>query len=214
MIKSYILPEDIENYVEKHTSAETALLKELEKETIACTEYSSMLTGRVAGRLLQLLIRISGARKVIEIGTFTGYSALMMAEGLPEDGKLITCEISEEYARIAQKYFDHSPYSQKIEIKIGSAIETLRTITPESIDFVFIDADKISYSQYYDKSMTIVKKGGLIAADNALWSGRVLHPDDEDSQALALFNKKVKEDTRAEKVLLTVRDGIYLIRKK
>jgi caffeoyl-CoA O-methyltransferase len=161
-----------------------------------------------------MLIRLSGAEKVVEIGTFTGYSALMMAEGLPENGKLITCEISEEYARIAKKYFDISPYSSLIEIKIGPALNTLTHISSETIDFVFIDADKALYSNYYEESMRIVKKGGLIAADNALWSGRVLNPEDEDSHALALFNKTVKEDKRSEKVLLTIRDGIYLIRKK
>jgi caffeoyl-CoA O-methyltransferase len=214
MIKSFILSREIEEYVEEHTSEEKSLVKELEKETIETTQEAQMMCGRVEGQFLQMLIRLSGARNVVEIGTFTGYSTLMMAEGLPEDGRVITCEISEEYARIARKYIDRSPNSPMIDIKIGPALETLKYISSESIDFVFIDADKTSYCDYYDESMRIVKKGGLIAVDNALWSGRVLRPEDDDSRAIALFNNKVKEDPRSEKVLLTVRDGIYLIRKK
>ncbi len=210
----YILPEVIEQYAEEHTSSIPQLLEALEIETLENTAEPQMLSGRVEGRLLQMLIRISGARRVVEIGTFTGYSALMMAEALPEDGELITCEILKDYADIARRYFQKSPHAEKISLKVGPAINTLRQIPGESVGFVFIDADKVSYTRYYEESLRILRKGGLIAADNALWSGFVLAPHDENSRAIASFNRRVKEDDRVEKVMLTVRDGIYLIRKK
>jgi caffeoyl-CoA O-methyltransferase len=209
-----LISEAIEIYVKAHTTPVTPLLEELERETYAKMEYPEMLTGTVEGRLLQILIIISGSRNVVEIGTFTGYSALMMAEGLPQDGRLITCEISNECARIAQSYFDRSPHGSKIHLKLGPARNSLEKIPVGSIDFVFIDADKIAYPLYYRESIRILKKGGLIVADNALWSGKVLNPEDEDGRAIEYFNEIVNNDERVEKTLLTVRDGIYLIRKK
>ncbi len=211
---AFILPEDIERYVEEYTSPVPLLLEELEMETCEKTAAPEMLSGRVEGRLLQMLIRVSGAKKVLEIGTFTGYSALMMAEGLPEEGELITCEISKEYADIAGRYFKKSPYEKKIRLKLGPAAQTIQQIPGESMDFVIIDADKVSYSLYYEESLRILKKGGLVAVDNTLWSGLVLDPHDENSRSIASFNKKVKGDESVEKVMLTVRDGVYLIRKK
>lgn len=209
-----LISEAIEMYVKEHTTPVPPLLDELERETYEKMEFPEMLTGRVEGHLLQSLIKISGARNAFEIGTFTGYSALMMAEGLPDDGRLITCEISKECARMAQRYFDRSPHGKKIDLKLGPAYDVLEKIPEGSIDFVFIDADKIAYPLYYRESLRILKKGGLIAADNALWSGKVLNPEDEDSRAIADFNEIVKNDDSVEKALLTVRDGIYLIRKK
>ena len=209
-----LLPKPVERYVHKQTSPESRLLRELERETHETTQYPQMLTGRVEGRLLKMLVHISGARKVLEIGTFTGYSALLMAEGLPDHGELITCEISRQCAAVARKYFKRSPHGHKIRLRPGPAMKTIQKIPDESIDFVFIDADKPSYPRYYDESVRILKRGGIIAADNALWNGQVLDPVDEDSRAIALFNSKVKSDRRVEKVLLTVRDGVYLIRKK
>ncbi len=211
---SYLLPEVIEKYVEEHTRPISMLLEELEIETNENTDCPQMLCGKVEGKLLQLLIKISGVRTVVEIGTFTGYSALMMAEGLPEDGKLITCEINKRFAGIARRYFKKSQHLKKIVLKIGPAIDTLKDMQDESVDFVFIDADKPSYPIYYDESIRILRRGGLIVVDNALWSGNVIYPEDENSRAISLFNKKVKDDKRTEKVMLTVRDGIYLIRKK
>jgi caffeoyl-CoA O-methyltransferase len=209
-----LFPEDIEKYVHEYTSPVGKLLEKLEKETFRKADNPQMLCGKVEGRLLQMLVRISGARKVVEIGTFTGYSALLMAEGLPEDGELITCEVSREFARIARHYFKQSPQGKKIHLRLGPAKETLAGIPDKSIDFVFIDADKPSYSLYYDESLRILNKGGLIAVDNVLWSGSVLKPRDSDSRAIARFNKKVRKDRRVEKVMLTVRDGIYLLQKK
>jgi caffeoyl-CoA O-methyltransferase len=173
-----------------------------------------MLSGKVEDRLLQMLIRISGAKRAVEIGTFTGYSSLMMAEGLPEDGELITLEICKKYAEIAMRYFKRSPYADRIKLIFGPALNSLKQIPDESIDFVFIDADKKSYTLYYKESLRILQKGGLIAVDNTLWSGRVLSPQDADSKAIALFNEIVKNDETVEKVMLTIRDGLFLIRKK
>ena len=211
---SDMIPEAIDKYVEEHSSPVSELLRELEKETAEQTDCPQMLCGKVEGMLLQMLIKISGAKKVVEIGTFTGYSALMMAEGLPDDGELITCEVSSKNAEIAKRYFKMSPFGHKIRIELRPAINTLRTIDDGTADFVFIDADKASYVQYYEESFRILKPGGLIVADNTLWSGRALDPEDSESQSIALFNNTVKKDNRVEKVMLTVRDGIYLIRKK
>jgi caffeoyl-CoA O-methyltransferase len=209
-----MISKSIEEYIKKHTTPVSPLLEKLEKETYKKMDNPQMLTGRVEGMLLRMLVRISGVRKVVEVGTFTGYSALMMAEGLPEKGKLITCEISKECADFALRYFKKSPHGNKISLKLGPAMETLKKIPDKSADFVFIDADKESYSLYYEESLRILRKGGLIAVDNALWSGKVLKPKDEESQAIRSFNRKVKNDRRVEKTILTVRDGIYLIRKK
>jgi caffeoyl-CoA O-methyltransferase len=208
------VPKKIERYAAEYTSPLSPLLEELQRETIGTMDNPQMLTGVVEGRLLQMLITISGAERVLEIGTFTGFSALMMAEGLPEDGELITCEINKEHAAFARRYFRRSPHGRKIRLRTGSAVNTLKKISDRSMDFIFIDADKSSYPLYYSEAMRVLRKGGLIAADNSLLSGKALAPDDRDSRAIALFNKTVKNDSRAEKVFLPVRDGVYLIRKR
>jgi caffeoyl-CoA O-methyltransferase len=207
------LPEELARYVEGNVGPVSPLLEELERETRKRTGRPGMLTGRVEGAFLRMLVQLSGAKNVVEIGTFTGYSALMMAEGLPADGELITCEVSGEYASIARKYFDRSPHGRKIRLALGPASETLRGVPDGSVDFVFIDADKGSYSLYYEESIRILRGGGLIAADNVLWYGRVLSPEDDDSRAIVSFNRKAMSDDRVEKVMLPVRDGVYLIRK-
>jgi caffeoyl-CoA O-methyltransferase len=208
-----LIPKPIEAYAESCTTNESPLLKALIKETCKKMDNPQMLIGKTEGQFLKLLIRISGAKKILEIGTFTGYSALIMAEGLPDNGRLITCEVSEKSAEIAARYFRKSPHGGKIRLKLAPAIDTLKKMRDESFDFVFIDADKSSYPRYYDESMRVLKRGGLIVADNSLWSGKVIDPEDDDSRAIARFNRKVKRDSRVEKVMLTVRDGLYLIRK-
>lgn len=207
------LPEDLERYAADHTGPVSPLFEEIERETREKTQRPGMLTGRVEGTFLRMLVGISGAHRVVDIGTFTGYSALMMAEGLPEDGVLITCEIAEAHAAIARRFFARSPHGRKIRLEIGPALGTLRRIKDGTVDFVFIDADKGSYILYYEESLRILRPGGLIVADNALWGGRVLSPRDDDERSIASFNRRVREDGRVEKVLLTVRDGVYLIRK-
>jgi caffeoyl-CoA O-methyltransferase len=144
---------------------------------------------------------------------FTGYSALMMAEGLPDDGRLITCDVDPEAESIARRYFSESSHGHKIEIRMGSALETLRAIEGP-FDMAFIDADKANYSNYYEACLPLLRSGGLIVADNVLWSGNVLDPRDEDSRAIVAFNKLVQADSRVENVCLTVRDGMMLAWKR
>jgi caffeoyl-CoA O-methyltransferase len=144
---------------------------------------------------------------------FTGYSGLMMAEGLPEDGELITCDVDPKAEAMAKRYFAQSPHGKKIHVRIGPALETIKTLKGP-IDMVFIDADKENYSNYYDAVLPLLRKGGLLVADNVLWSGKVLNPKEPTDLAIVAFNDKVARDTRVEKVLLTVRDGMMLAVKK
>lgn len=200
-------------YAAEHTSPLSALLEEVESFTLTRTAYPSMLTGRVEGKFLQLAVQLSNARSIVEIGTFTGYSALAMAEVLPPDGRILTIEHNLDHAKIAQDFFHRSPSSHKILLHRGEALEILRTLPDGKTDLVFIDADKHNYITYYRESMRLLRNGGVILADNALWYGRVFDPQDDESRAIADFNEFVRADDQAEKVFLTVRDGIYLIRK-
>jgi caffeoyl-CoA O-methyltransferase len=173
-----------------------------------------MQVGRVEGTLLKMLAGLVGARRVLEIGTFTGFSALCMAEALPEGGELITCDIDPEAVRIAQRFFDRSPHGKKIRVRLGDALETVRSLPAEStFDLVFLDADKERYSDYYELVLPRLRVGGLLVADNTLWSGRVLSPSHASDHAIVAFNRRVAEDPRVENVLLSVRDGMMLARK-
>lgn len=200
-------------YARDHTTPMSELLEEVEHFTLTSTLYPSMLTGRVEGRFLQLAAQLSQARYIVDVGTFTGYSALAMAEVLPDNGEILTIEQDQDHAEIAQDFFNRSPIGFKINLRIGEALEILKTLPNEKADLIFIDADKRKYSSYYKESMRILRTGGLILADNALWYGRIFDPKDDDSQAMADFNELVNADNRAEKLFLTIRDGIYLIRK-
>lgn len=206
----------IEKYIDDHTDDVAPLLWELVGETEQLTGLSRWSIGRVEGKLLQLLVKISGARNAIEIGTFTGYSALLIAEALPEDGRLITCETNEKHAEIALRYFKKSPHGSKIRLEVRPAMETLKEIADCSVDFVFIDADKPSYGYYFDEAMRILQTGCLIFVDNVFWRNKIFKQPitNENARAIAAFNEKVKNDERAEKVMLSVRDGVYVIRKK
>ena len=206
----------IEKYIDDHTDDISALLLELIDETEEATGLSRWSIGKVEGKLLQMLVKISGARNAIEIGTFTGYSALIIAAALPEDGRLITCETNPKHAEIALRYFRKSPQGSKIHLELKPAMETLREIADSSVDFVFIDADKPSYGRYFDEAMRILHAGGLIFVDNVFWRDKIFKKPitNENARAIAAFNEKVKNDDRAEKVMLNVRDGVYLIRKK
>lgn len=208
-----IVEKSIENYAFEHTASEPELLLELQKETYETMEWPHMITGRMEGRFLKMLVQITNAKNILEIGTFTGYSALCMAEGLPADGKIITCDINENSRDFAQKYFDRSEYGHKIELKFGPALDTLKTLQGP-FDLVFIDADKSNYPHYYEQCLPLVRSGGLIVIDNTLWSGLVLNPENNATKAIDAINKTVAKDSRVENVLLTVRDGIQLIRKK
>jgi caffeoyl-CoA O-methyltransferase len=208
-----IVAKEAEEYAFDHTTPLSGLLEEIEEFTLAKTPLPSMLTGRVEGRFLQLVAQLSGARQIVEVGTFTGYSALAMAEVLPDNGRILTIEHNHEYARIAQIFFDRSPSGFKITLRLGEALEILKTLPDAETDLVFVDADKQNYSDYYVESMRILRDGGLMLADNALWYGRIFDPKDDESRAMAAFNELVRADDLAEKLFLTIRDGIYLIRK-
>lgn len=208
-----IVDEAIEKYAHDHTSPESELFERLRDETYARMRSPQMQVGRIEGRFLKMLVRLISARRVFEIGMFTGYSALMMAEGLSDDGRIITCDIDPEAEAVARRYFAESPVGHKIEIRMGHALETIATLS-EPLDMVFIDADKANYSNYYDACFPLVRPGGLIVADNVLWSGRVLDPQDEDSRAIVAFNEKVQADPRVENALLTVRDGLMVAWKR
>src|SRR5215813_13642561 len=208
-----LVPEQIEAYAEAHTERPAPIFEELRKETYAKMSSPQMQVGRIEGSFLRLLVRISQAKRVLEIGMFTGYSALMMAEGLREDGELITCDVDPKAEAMAKRYFAKSPHGKKIHIRMGPALETIKTLKGP-LDMVFIDADKESYSKYYDAVLPLLRHGGLLVADNVLWSGRVLHPKEETDRAIVEFNDKVAKDKRVEKVLLTVRDGMMLAVKK
>lgn len=210
-----ITDDAIETYAHDHSRAEAELFVQLCAETHREMAFPGMQVGRIEGNFLKMLVRLVGAKRIVEIGMFTGYSALMMAEGLPEDGQLITCDIDPKAAAIATRYFAQSPHGHKIEIRLAPALETLASLT-EPLDMVFIDADKENYCGYYEACMRLVRPGGLIVADNVLWSGRVLNPSPDDlaTTAIVEFNNLVQADPRVENVCLTVRDGMMLIWKR
>ena len=209
----FIVSAPIENYAEQYSNAEPPLLKELRQETYAKMAIPQMLSGPLEGAFLKLLILATSSKHVLEIGTFTGYSALMMAEAVSEDGEVVTCEIDVETAKFAQKYFDKSPYGKKIRLKVGAASEILKTLEP-NFDFIFVDADKENYPDYYEKGMGLLKPGGLMVFDNALWGGRVLHPETPDDRGIHEMNERATKDSRVLNILLTLRDGIQIVWKK
>ena len=171
-----------------------------------------MLSGFYQGRLLSMFSHMISPRVVLEIGTYLGYSALCFAEGLAEGGKVITLDVNEETNKVARSFVEKSEYANRIEFRLGNAVEIIPTLT-EALDLVFIDADKPNYSNYYDLVIDRVRPGGFIIADNVLWSGKVLNPDDENSQALAEFNQMVQADERVSNILLPVRDGLMVVVK-
>lgn len=210
----HLVSEAIEQYAHDHTQPPGALFEELREVTYAKADNPNMQVGRVEGALLRNLVGLIGARRVLEIGTFTGYSALCMADALPADGTLVTCDRDESVVAIARTFFARSPHGHKIEVRVGDALETLRSYeATDELDLAFIDADKARYVDYYDLIVPRLRKGGLLVADNTLWSGRVLSPESEDSHGIVRFNAHVQADTRVDNVLLTVRDGIMLARK-
>jgi len=207
-----IISSEIEKYAERATCPESELVQELVEVSNENLEYVDMISGRVVGRLLAMLIKISGAKRVLEIGTFSGYSALSMAEALPEDGELITCEYNERYEKLARSFFSKSKHGHKITLKMGLALDTIEELDG-SFDFVYLDADKVNYPRYYKKLLPMLKDNGLIVIDNVLWSGAVLKPDDEKAKAIDELNEMIRKDERVEQVMLTVRDGLTLARK-
>src|SRR5919201_7051828 len=196
-------PDSIDQYAEEHTTPPEPLLARLGEETRATLVAPQMLTGTVEGRFLELLVYASGARRVLELGSYSGYSALSMAAGLPPGGHIDTCEVEERHAEVARRYIAQSPYADRIEIHVGPALETIARLAGE-FDLVFIDADKPNYVNYYEAVLPRLASRGLIAADNTLWSGRVLDgsDDDEGTRAITNFNEHVRSDPRVVSVML------------
>jgi predicted O-methyltransferase YrrM len=209
-----IVRPEIDAFAEAHTTPPPELLDELAEETRATLRVPEMLTGPVEGRFLQTLVFSSGARRVLEIGTYSGYSALSMAAGLPEDGTIDTCEIDATHAEVARRYIGRSPYADRITVHLGPAIETVERLDGPW-DLVFVDADKTGYDAYYEAVLPKLAPRGLIVFDNMLQGGRVVDAPEGDgnTRAIAALNAKLRNDSRVTSVLLTVRDGVTLVRK-
>ncbi|MFO0547863.1 MAG: class I SAM-dependent methyltransferase [Polyangiaceae bacterium] len=209
-----LIDERLTEYAEAHSHDPGPLFAELARVTRETRPDAQMQVGRVEGALLRMLVSLTGARRILEIGTFTGYSALSMAEALPPDGKLVTCDVDPVATAVARSFFDRSPAGPRIEIRLGDGLETLRTFPEgDTFDLVFIDADKARYADYYEAALPRLRSGGLLVADNTLWSGRVLDPESADDHGIVRFNKVVASDPRVVTVLLSVRDGVMLVRK-
>jgi predicted O-methyltransferase YrrM len=211
---NFISPE-LEQYAGIHTSPESELLARINRETHLEVLQPRMLSGHLQGRLLALLSSLLKPKRILEIGTYTGYSALCLAEGLPDDGKLITIDVNEELQARVQGYFNDSAYKNQIEYYIGDAIELIPTLS-DTWDLVFIDADKKNYLNYYDLVIEHMNPGGIILADNILWSGKVIDETAQDRETVLLrkYNERIQADERVENILLPIRDGIMVARKK
>ncbi|MDC3032118.1 O-methyltransferase [Bacteroidota bacterium] len=207
------LPENIQKYISDNSQSESLILKELNRYTNSKVILPRMLSGHVQGRFLSMISKLVNPEIIVEVGTYTGYSCLCLAEGLKKNGKIITIEKNEEFASIAKKFFDRSKYKEKISLLVEDATSAIENIN-EKIDLAFIDADKLNYTKYYDLLFPKLKAGGLILADNVLWSGKVTEDvSDNETQSIKNFNTKVKNDQRAENLIVGIRDGIMVCQK-
>lgn len=210
----HFLPEDINQYVEQHSQQEPELLQKLQRETFQKILQPRMLSGHFQGRVLSMLAKLIRPKSILEIGTYTGYSALCLAEGMQTEGNLYTIDKNEELEDFQRKYFDLSPWGKQIHQYVGNALEIIPQIDAE-FDLVFIDADKQNYPNYFDIILPKMKSGGVILSDNVLWSGKIVESvkkGDNDTKALLHYNKKINEDPRVETVLLPIRDGLTVTR--
>ena len=218
MTRRYVMSERIEDYVLAH-APESEAARRLRAET-AKLPQAGMQIGADQAAFLALLVRSTGAKRCLEIGTFTGYSALAIAAALPADGRLVCCDISEEWTAIARRHWSSAGVSGRIDLRIGPALDTLKNLLARGeagrYDFAFIDADKTGYDGYYEACLKLLRPGGLIALDNMLWSGRVCDPDhhDADTDAIRALNAKIRADGRVDATLLTIGDGVMLARKR
>ncbi len=209
------LPPKIEAFSEDHTTEETALLYDLNRQTHLQIMIPRMLSGHMQGRILSLFSKMIQPQNILEIGTYTGYSALCLAEGMKEEGLLITIDKNEELEEFTQSYFNKSDYASQIDFRIGNAVDLIPSINL-NFDLVFIDADKANYSNYFDLVIEKINKGGYIIADNVLWSGKVvepIEPNDKDTKAMVHYCEKIHKDPRVENILMPVRDGLMIARK-
>ena len=213
ILEENFLDNSMLEYVLGCTAKEPTLLNNLRHETETSTQVGQMISGPLVGQFLNFMVRMIQPKTIVEVGTFTGYSALYMAMALNPDAKIITCEIDERHANVAKKYFDQSPYGHQIDLRMGPAQDTLDTLEP-GIDFAFIDADKKGYPGYYETLITKLKPGGFLVVDNALWGGKVLAPTDLETKAIANLNYTASHDSRVETLMLAIRDGLLVCRKK
>jgi caffeoyl-CoA O-methyltransferase len=210
---SFIVQEDVERYALEHSTPDPEFFRRLEEETRASTTAPQMMVGPLEGQFLNWLVRLSGARRVLEIGTFTGYSSISMALALPDDGLITSLDVNEETTGVAQRYAEEAGVSERIDFRVGPALDELEGLDGPW-DMIFIDADKPNYVNYYEAVLPKLADDGFIVADNVLWSGRVVEEGgDESTQAIRRFNDHVAADERVERLMLTVRDGMTLIRR-
>ncbi len=208
------IPPEIERYCLAHTAGESDLLRKINRDTHAEVLMPRMVSGHLQGRFLAMVSQMMRPDRILEIGTYTGYSALCLAEGLADEGKIVTIDINEELETRVRSYFSQSPFGSKIDYRIGNAAHVIPTLN-DMFDLVFIDADKGNYSLYYDLVFDKVRTNGWIIADNVLWSGKVVQDKtDKDTYAIQQFNKKVHNDSRVDNVLLPLRDGLMVVRKR
>ena len=210
----HLVSHEIEKYIDAHTTDESDVLQQLNRKTHADVLMPQMLSGKVQGQFLKFVSQMLQPNRVLEIGTYTGYAAICLAAGLTENGKLFTIDINEELEDIVKTHVEKAGLQNKIIQIIGDATQEINKLN-ETFDLVFIDADKTNYSLYYDLVIDKVRSGGIILADNVLWSGKIVdEKKDKDTQSLANFNDKVQQDNRVENVIVSIRDGVMLIRKK
>ena len=215
--KSFHLSPEVHDYLVRHGTPPEALLQELIEETRKLGPISMMQIAPEQGAFMTLLARAIGARRAIEVGTFTGYSAISIARGLPDDGRLLCCDVSGEWSAVARRFFEKAGLAHKIELRLAPGIETLRALpATQDVDLAFIDADKPSYPLYYEEILKRLRPGGLLLADNVLWLGRVVDAsaDDEQTQAIRRFNDLVARDERVDRVMLPIADGLTIARKR
>ena len=212
--RSPLLPESISRYIAEHAVREALVLSDLRKATQS-VKWSGMQIGADQGNLMAMLVKLIGAKRCLEIGTYTGYSALAVALALPRDGKIVCCDISEEFTSVGKPFWKKGKVEKKIDLRIGPALDTLKKLKGP-FDFAFIDADKPNYLKYYERCLQLVRRGGLILVDNVLWSGEVANPQAQDAHTVALrrFNDFVHRDERVDLVMLSVGDGVTLARKR
>ena len=210
-----LVPPEIEAYAATHSAAESDVCRMIREETYRTQDCPQMVVGPLESAFLKVTVQAVQARRVLEVGTFTGYSALAMAEALPENGTVLTCEIDPDSTAFARRYWDRSPHGKKIEVRVGPALETLGTLTGK-YDLIFIDADKANYVNYYRRALDLISPTGVILIDNVLWSGRVLdtHNPDPSTVAIQELNRVVASDPRVTAALLTLRDGVFVIKRK
>jgi caffeoyl-CoA O-methyltransferase len=211
---SFIVEPSVEAYAETHSTPPTDLFERLAEETRATQTAPQMMVGQLEGFFLSELVRLSRARRVLELGTFTGYSSISMALALPPDGRIVTCDVNAETTAIARRYAEEAGVLDRIDYRLGPALETIGQLEGP-FDLIFIDADKPNYLAYYEATLPLLADDGLMVADNTLWSGRVADPgeDDENTKQIRAFNERVRDDDRVENALLTVRDGMNVIRR-